>query len=41
MGKDSRLNLNLYDEFGLGDVEVHINKMNNANLIGTGIAALS
>ena len=31
----------LLDEFGLGDVEVHINKMNNANLIGTGIAALS
>lgn len=31
----------LLNEFGLGDVEVHINQMNNANLIGTGIAALS
>lgn len=31
----------LLNELGLGDVEVHINKMNNANLIGTGIAALS
>ena len=31
----------LLEEFGLGDVKVHINKMNNANLIGTGIAALS
>ncbi|WP_293710150.1 hexokinase [uncultured Parabacteroides sp.] len=31
----------LLNEFGLGDIEVHINKMNNANLIGTGIAALS
>lgn len=31
----------LLDDFGLGDVEVHFNKMNNANLIGTGIAALS
>lgn len=31
----------LLNEFGLGDVEVHISKMNNANLIGTGIAALS
>lgn len=31
----------LLNEFGLGDVKVHINQMNNANLIGTGIAALS
>lgn len=31
----------LLDEFGLGDVEVHVNSMKNANLIGTGIAALS
>lgn len=31
----------LLNEFGLGDIEVHINKMDNANLIGTGIAALS
>lgn len=30
----------LLDDFGLGDVEVHINNMKNANLIGTGIAAL-
>lgn len=25
----------------LADVEIHINNMNNANLIGTGIVALS
>lgn len=31
----------LLSEFKLEDIEVHINKMNNANLIGTGIAALS
>lgn len=31
----------LLSEFGLGDVQVHINQMDNANLIGTGIAALS
>ena len=31
----------LLNEFGLGDVKVHINQMNNANLIGTAIAALS
>lgn len=31
----------LLNEFGMADVEVHINNMNNANLIGTGIAALS
>ena len=31
----------LLDEFGLKDIEVHINNMNNANLIGTGIAALA
>ena len=31
----------LLEEFGMGEVEVHINSMNNANLIGTGIAALS
>lgn len=31
----------LLGEFGLQDVEVHINSMDNANLIGTGIAALS
>lgn len=31
----------LLDEFGRTDVEVHINNMNNVNLIGTGIAALS
>lgn len=31
----------LLNEFGLGDVKVHINQMNNANLIGTSIAALS
>lgn len=31
----------LLDEFSLGDIEVHINNMSNANLIGTGIAALS
>lgn len=30
----------LLDDFGLSDVEVHINNMKNANLIGTGIAAL-
>lgn len=30
----------LLDDFGLSDVEVHINSMKNANLIGTGIAAL-
>lgn len=31
----------LLDELGMGDVEVYINNMNNANLIGTAIAALS
>lgn len=31
----------LLDEFGLGEIDVHINNLNNANLIGTGIAALS
>lgn len=31
----------LLDEFGYGDVTVEMNKMENANLIGTGIAALS
>lgn len=31
----------LLSEFSLEDIEVHINRMNNANLIGTGIAALS
>lgn len=31
----------LLDEFGLEEVEVRINSMNNANLIGTAIAALS
>lgn len=31
----------LLNELGIGDVKVHINKMNNANLIGTAIAALS
>ncbi|OCR32710.1 hexokinase family protein [Bacteroides fragilis] len=31
----------LLREFELEDVEVHINSMDNANLIGTGIAALS
>lgn len=31
----------LLNEFELEDIEVHINQMNNANLIGTGIAALS
>lgn len=31
----------LLDEFGLKDIEVHINNMNNANLIGTGFAALA
>lgn len=31
----------LLDEFGLKDIEVHVNNMNNANLIGTGIAALA
>lgn len=31
----------LLDELGVGEVEVHINNMKNANLIGTGIAALS
>lgn len=31
----------LLSESELGDVEVHVSKMDNANLIGTGIAALS
>lgn len=31
----------LLSEFSLEDIEVHVNRMNNANLIGTGIAALS
>lgn len=31
----------LLDELGMEDVEVHIDKMENANLIGTAIAALS
>lgn len=31
----------LLDESALGDIEVHINNMKNANLIGTGIAALA
>lgn len=31
----------LLDELRVGEVEVHINNMKNANLIGTGIAALS
>lgn len=31
----------LLSEFSLENIEVHINRMNNANLIGTGIAALS
>jgi hexokinase len=31
----------LLSEFGLGDVSIDVNKMENANLIGTGIAALS
>lgn len=31
----------LLDEFGLSEIEVHVNRMKNANLIGTGIAALS
>ena len=31
----------LLNESALADVEIHINNMNNANLIGTGIAALS
>ena len=31
----------LLNEIGIGDVKVHVNKMNNANLIGTAIAALS
>ncbi|GCB37308.1 hexokinase family protein [Bacteroides faecalis] len=31
----------LLDEFGLKDIEVHISNMNNANLIGTGFAALA
>ena len=31
----------LLDEFGLKDIEVHISNMNNANLIGTGLAALA
>ncbi len=31
----------LLNELGIGDVKVHVNKMNNANLIGTAIAALS
>ena len=31
----------LFSLFGLEDVEVDIKSMNNANLIGTGIAALS
>lgn len=32
---------NFLNESALADVEIHINNMNNANLIGTGIAALS
>lgn len=31
----------LLNELGIGDIKVHVNKMNNANLIGTAIAALS
>jgi hexokinase len=31
----------LLDEFSLSDVQVHISTMNNANLIGSAIAALS
>ena len=31
----------LLNESALADIEIHINNMNNANLIGTGIAALS
>lgn len=31
----------LLEELGIGQIEVHINKMSNANLIGTAIAALS
>ena len=31
----------LLNELGIGDVKVHVNKMNNANLVGTAIAALS
>ena len=31
----------LPNELGIGDVKVHVNKMNNANLVGTAIAALS
>ena len=31
----------LFSLFGLEDVEIEIKSMNNANLIGTGIAALS
>lgn len=31
----------LLEELGIGRIEVHINKMSNANLIGTAIAALS
>ena len=34
-------NYNMIVMFGLEDVEVDIKSMNNANLIGTGIAALS
>ena len=31
----------LFSVFGLEDVEIDIKSMNNANLIGTGTAALS
>ena len=31
----------LLNELGIGDVKVHVNKMNNANLVGTAIAVLS
>ena len=31
----------LLNESALADIEIHINNINNANLIGTGIAALS
>ena len=31
----------LLNELGIGDVKVHVNKMNNANLVGTAIAAVS
>ena len=31
----------LRNESALADIEIHINNINNANLIGTGIAALS